>query len=93
MNRAVEVRALPDFKVWLRYADGTEGTVDLSSLVGRGVFAPLSDPAMFAKVHITDSGAVGWEDDQELCADSLYLQITGQNPADLFPSLRDAADA
>jgi hypothetical protein len=48
---------------------------------------------MFAKVHITNSGAVGWEDDQELCPDSLYLQITGQNPADLFPSLRDAADA
>ena len=93
MNRAVEVKAVPDFKIWLRYEDGTEGTVDLSSLVGRGVFATLSDSSKFAGVHITESGAIAWDDDQELCADSLYLKVTGQNPEDLFPSLRDAADA
>ncbi|UCE03018.1 MAG: DUF2442 domain-containing protein [Candidatus Latescibacterota bacterium] len=93
MNRVIEARALPDFRIWRRYDDGTEGTVDRSSLVGRGVFTPLSDPCKFASVHVSDSGAVGWEDDQELCPDSLYLRVTGQSPEDLFPRLRDAADA
>ncbi len=93
MHQVIEVKAIPDFKIWLRYGDGTEGTVDLSDLVGRGVFASLSDHAKFASVHVTASGAVGWNDQQELCPDSLYLKVTGQSPEDIFPSLRDAADA
>ena len=86
MKRVLEVKARSGFRIWLRYRDGTEGTVDLADLVGRGVFASLRDPAKFATVHVTSSGAVGWDDERELCADSLYLKITGQDPADLFQS-------
>ena len=39
MIRPVEVRPLPNYRIWLRYADGTEGEVDLSHLAGQGVFA------------------------------------------------------
>ena len=43
MLKPVEVRALDGYRLWLRYADGTEGEVDLSHLAGKGVFKVWSD--------------------------------------------------
>lgn len=34
----LEVKALTTYRIWIRYADGFEGEVDLSHLAGRGVF-------------------------------------------------------
>ena len=36
--RPVEVKPLENFRIWLRYDDGTEGEVNLSDVAGRGVF-------------------------------------------------------
>ncbi|MFN8485771.1 MAG: DUF2442 domain-containing protein [Anaerolineae bacterium] len=44
MTQLVEVRALDGYRLWLRYADGVEGVVDLSDHVGKGVFAAWEDP-------------------------------------------------
>ena len=38
MFKPVGVRALSNYKLWLRYSDGAEGEVDLSEFAGRGVF-------------------------------------------------------
>jgi len=43
MTRPIKVKALPNFHIWLRYDDGTEGKVDLSDLAGRGVFKAWDD--------------------------------------------------
>jgi hypothetical protein len=58
----IEVRALPDSRLHVRFEDGTEGDVNLSRLIDSpqaGVFAVLSDPSRFARVEISD-GAVTW---------------------------------
>jgi hypothetical protein len=39
MLRAVEVKPLTGYRLWIRYADGVEGEVNLTHLVGNGVFA------------------------------------------------------
>ena len=39
MFKPIDVKALPGYKIWVRFADGTEGEADLSHLAGRGVFA------------------------------------------------------
>lgn len=44
MPRPIEVHALPNFRVWLRYHDGVEGQIDLSDLVGLGVFRAWTIP-------------------------------------------------
>ena len=38
MFEPLGVKALPDSRIWIRYADGKEGEVDLSHLAGQGVF-------------------------------------------------------
>ncbi len=54
----VETRALDPYRLWIRFEDGAEGTVDVAALVTfRGVFEPLRDPAEFARAYVDRS----WE--------------------------------
>ena len=62
--------------------------MDLSDLVGKGVFERWDDYKFFEQVSIGDHREIKWDDDVELCADSLYLMLTGKSPEDLFPRLR-----
>lgn len=94
MPKPTAVKPLADFRIWLRYDDGTEGEVDLSDLAGRGVFTAWDDPGVFAAVRLGSHGAVEWGSEIDLCPDALYLRLTGKAPEDLFPTLKSIpADA
>ena len=84
----VTVKALSDYRLFLAFADGVNGVVDLSDLAGQGVFSAWTDPGFFERVHIGDHREIRWSEEIELCADSLYLRITGKAPEELFPKLR-----
>jgi len=88
MIRPLAVKALPGYRLWLRYSDGAEGEVDLSDLARRGVFKAWEDKAFFEAVTIDEAGAVAWGEGIDLCPDALYLRLTGKAPDDLFPNLR-----
>lgn len=85
--RPVTVHPLAQFRIFLEFSDGTKGELDLSDLVNKPVFRPLKDRTLFEKVHLGDHREIRWNDEIELCADSLYLQLTGKAPEDLFSSL------
>jgi hypothetical protein len=91
MNRITRVTPLPAYQLRLVFDNGTEGVADVSGLVGHGVFAALADDKVFEKVQIGASGELIWPKGLDLCADALYLRITGQSPADVFPSLKREA--
>lgn len=93
MPKLTHVTPRSGYKLFLEYDDGVTGEVDLSHLAGRGVFAAWNDLAVFETVSIGEHGEVRWTDDLEVCADSLYLKISGKRPEDLFPSLKATADA
>ncbi len=85
MLTVVEVGALPGYGIRARYEDGVEGEVDLSRLAGKGVFSAWADRAFFETVRVSPHGSIAWSDDVELCADSIYLELTGKKLEDLFP--------
>jgi hypothetical protein len=85
--RPIEVKALPEFRIWLRYDDGTHGEVDLSDLAGRGVFTAWEDRAFFDAVRLGSHGAIEWGADIDLCPDAMYLRLTGRSPEQVFPAL------
>jgi hypothetical protein len=88
MFKPVQVNALPNYRLWIKYADGVEGEVDLSHLVDKGVFSIWNDYAVFEKVYLGDGGAIAWTDEVEICPDNAYMAITGKSPEELFPKLR-----
>ena len=56
MKKAIEVRPLSGYRIWLKYADGVTGEVDLAQLAGRGVFKVWADRKVFEGVHVDASG-------------------------------------
>ena len=88
MFRPVQVRALPNYKLWVRYSDGVEGEVDLGHLVGKGVFALWDDYSAFEQVYIGSDGQIAWSGMIDICPDAVYMMITGKTPEQLFPNLQ-----
>jgi len=77
IHRIVQARALPDYRLFVRFSDGVEGEVSLSHLVGRGVFAAWRDPAEFEAVAIDpESGTVVWPGGVDLAPDELHKRIS-----------------
>jgi len=55
LKKITATKARDGFRLWPRFSDGLEGTVDRSDLAGRGVFAAWNHPGVFAHVTVTDS--------------------------------------
>ena len=85
MRKIAKVRVLPGYRLELEFDDGVSGSVDLSHLAGKGVFALWDDYRAFEDVRIGSSGELVWGDQIDLCPDSLYLKVTVE---EVFPTLR-----
>ena len=91
MLKLTAVRTLPGYKLHLQYADGVVGDIDLSWLVGKGVFRLWNDPQAFQNVSIGSAGELRWSDEVDLCSDALYMQVSGKPPEEVFPDIGKAA--
>jgi hypothetical protein len=77
--KLLEVKALPGYRIWVRYDDGREGNVDLSSLRGKGVFKLWEEAGNFEKVYVDAvTGAITWNEQLDICPDSVYLDLVGK---------------
>lgn len=91
MRKISKVTVLQGYRLELEFDDGVIGTVDLSDVVGKGVFAVWRDPRFFEQVRIGSSGELVWGEQVDLCPDSLYLKVTGKTAEEIFPALRNSA--
>jgi uncharacterized protein DUF2442 len=86
--RPITVRALPKYRIYLQFSDGAQGEVDLSGLVGKGVFKAWNNLDFFGQVHLAPHRAIQWSAEIELCPDALYMKLTGKTSEELFAKLR-----
>ena len=91
MKRIIQVKTLKQYKLQVEFSDGTKGVVDLSSMVGKGVFSLWNDYSEFEKVQVGPLGELVWNETIDLCPDSIYLKITHRQPEEVFPSLKSEA--
>jgi hypothetical protein len=71
--RVLTVQAEPGFTLLLGFADGSARSFNMQHLLGRGVFASLSEWSNFSNVKVAN-GTVCWPDDIDLCPNTLYEQ-------------------
>lgn len=83
MNEVAEVRHPGGHRLFLRFADGAAGEVDLAArLRFDGVFAGLCDPAAFGQVCVDpDWGSVIWPGGADLCPDALRAWLNERRVA------------
>jgi hypothetical protein len=89
----VDVEAIGEHRLRLRFEDGVEGEVDVAALVPfEGIFAELCDPAVFATVKVDrDLGTDCWPNGADLDPDVLYALVIGQPIPDLTRRVDSAA--
>ena len=80
LNDIVKVEPRGGYRLWLQFQDGVEGEVDLApELNFQGVFAPLCDPAYFARVRINQElGTICWPNGADWDPLVLYSLVTGR---------------
>ena len=82
MQRVIAVSATALYRISVRFADGVEGTVDFSPLIGHGVFSQLADPGTLAQVYVDPiTHTVAWPQGIDLCPDTLYADVLAQQQA------------
>ena len=80
LKDVVEVEAVGDYRLRLRFEDGVEDEADLSTVVPfEGVFAPLRGLSVFAAVRLNpELGAICWPNGADLAPDIPYA-LSGEN--------------
>jgi uncharacterized protein DUF2442 len=73
----IEVKAEPDYCLFVRFKDGLTGRVRFRREELTGALAPLRDLQFFEQVFI-DCGAVAWPGEIDLAPDAMYAQIADQ---------------
>lgn len=76
MHAVTDVRYISGFRLWLRFSDGTEGEIDLSSELWGPMFEPLADPAAFARVAVNpELRTIAWPNGADFAPEFLYRQV------------------
>jgi hypothetical protein len=71
-----EAKALPGFRLWVRFSDGTEGEIDLRDFIARDtrpVVIALRDPLAFSALRV-DMDTVVWNNGFDLAPEFLHAQ-------------------
>jgi len=75
--RAVAIKALSGFKLEVKFNDGVEGIIDLSRLKNGEAFKFWLEKGNFERAYIDGEG-IAWNENLDIDALSIYLEITGQ---------------
>lgn len=75
MRKIVGVEPVDDYKLILEFDNGEKKIKDMKPYLEKGVFSKLKDEEFFKKVKIS-FGTISWDNDIDLCADSLYESST-----------------
>ena len=80
MYQIVHAEPLKDYRLKIRFSDGLEGVVDLSNLVGKGIFSSWKNPKKFAQVAVDpECHTVCWPGGLDLAPDALYEDVRKQH--------------
>ncbi len=76
MVDVIEARYLRQHTVWLKFEDGAEGEVDLSSELEGPILEPLRDAEYFRQFTVSpDLGTIVWPNGADFAPEFLYEKL------------------
>ena len=72
-----DAKALPNFRLWVRFSDGSDGEIDLKNFVAsdpRPIVAALRDPAALAAIRV-EMDTVVWANGFDLAPEFLHVKV------------------
>ena len=81
MERITSVRPLPDHRLFVEFADGISGEIDLSDRLFGPMFEPLRDWSTFSQVGIDEFGAICWPNGADLAPDAIHARLSALSGA------------
>src|SRR5579859_5628394 len=88
MHRVKECKASSDYKLWLRFEDGVEGSVFLGDLLEVGPFSAWRDVEQFCRAAV-EAATVVWDDGIRLDPDILYQDLLWAKAGDRIQSAEE----
>jgi len=85
----VEVKPLGERRLFLKFADGLEGELDMDRVKRHytGVFLPLLEESFFRSVLVDpELGTIVWPNGADVCPDVLYGALSGKPPEEAMKS-------
>lgn len=73
------------YDIHVLFEDGIAGIIHLNDLVEQGIFQPLKEMTQFAKVYTTGY-SIAWSDQLEIDAATIYAELSGTAPRDVYSS-------
>ncbi len=89
------VESREGYTIFVRFSDGKSGTVDLADWSNKEAFRRWEEREFFESVHINGRNAIAWgtdDDELDVCADTIYLRLTGLPVEELFPEFSGLMD-
>ncbi len=76
MIDVVEAKHVSEYRIWLRFEDGSAGEVDLGSELEGPIFEPLRNPEYFRRVSVNrDLGTIAWPNGADFAPEFLYSKL------------------
>ena len=74
--KVVAAEHVQDYKIWLHFADGLEGEIDLENVLWGPAFEPLRDVVKFAQLRVDPEWhTITWPGDIDIAPESLHVRL------------------
>ena len=82
LPKVIDARYAGSYRVWLRFADGLSGEIDLASELWGAMFEPLKDEAFFTQLRVDpELDTIVWPNGADLSPQWLHDQLKTQENA------------
>jgi len=75
-----DAKYLQDYKIYLKFNDGVEGTVDLEGHLWGNAFKPLKEKDFFKQVKVDpEIGTIAWPNETDFAPEFLQKNLSTQS--------------
>jgi hypothetical protein len=75
--RIAEMKYISDYRIWLKFDDGSQGEVDLEAELWGDIFEPLKEKGVFKQARLdTELNTITWDNGADFSPEFLYEMVT-----------------